>query len=216
MERTTLGELLERRVFGPLGMVDTGFDVKGEQRSRAAGFCGFDAAGAPKALEEAPGGHALKARPAGMTFESGGQGLWSTLDDYLAFARLFAQGGSVDRKRLLRQETLAMMTSNQLTPEQRRSARMLGRPAFAEGHGYGMGIAVVLEPEKASPLQCSGGVGTVGWPGAYGSWWQADPTDGSILIFMSHNMVTLPQMAAGVGLDVWAAIAEFHALATAR
>ena len=40
------------------------------------------------ALTEAPGGHALDERPDGMTFESGGQGLWSTLDDYLAFARM--------------------------------------------------------------------------------------------------------------------------------
>ena len=64
-------------------------------------------------------------------------------------------------------------------------------------------------------MSVSGGVGTVGWPGAYGSWWQADPTDGSILIFMSHNMVELHQMAKGVGLAVWSAIEEFHALATA-
>jgi CubicO group peptidase (beta-lactamase class C family) len=107
-----------------------------------------------------------------------------------------------------------MMTSNQLTPRQRATARMLGRPLFAEGHGYGMGVAVVMEPEKANPLRCRGGVGTVGWPGAYGSWWQADPTDGSILIFMTHNMVELHQLAKGIGIGAWSAIGEFHALAT--
>ena len=77
-----------------------------------------------------------------------------------------------------------MMTSNQLTPEQRAAARMFGRPIFAAGHGYGMGVAVVLEPEKADPLRCRGGVGTIGWPGAYGGWWQADPNDRSVLIFL--------------------------------
>jgi CubicO group peptidase (beta-lactamase class C family) len=54
-------------------------------------------------------------RPDDMTFESGGQGLWSTLDDYLAFARIFLGRGEVDGVRLLRPETCAMMASNQLT-----------------------------------------------------------------------------------------------------
>ncbi len=104
-----------------------------------------------------------------------------------------------------------MMTSNQLTTEQRLAARQFGQAIFAEGHGYGMGVAVVTEPEKADPLRCRGGVGTIGWPGAYGGWWQADPNDGSVLIFLSHNMVDLPQMMRGIGLGVWSAIRDFHA-----
>ena len=108
-----------------------------------------------------------------------------------------------------------MMTSNQLTQEQRATTRMFGRPIFAAGHGYGMGVAVVMEPQKADPLRCRGGVGTVGWPGAYGGWWQADPNDRSVLIFLAHNMLELHQMARGIGLGVWSAIASFHELATA-
>ena len=64
-------------------------------------------------------------------------------------------------------------------------------------------------------LRCRGGVGAIGWPGAYGGWWQADPNDRSILIFLAHNMVELPQMARGVGLGVWSAIATFHEIASA-
>jgi CubicO group peptidase (beta-lactamase class C family) len=108
-----------------------------------------------------------------------------------------------------------MMTSNQLTPAQRLAARMFGRPIFAEGHGYGMGVAVVMEPDKADAMRCRGGIGTIGWPGAYGGWWQADPTDGSVLIFMAHSMAELPQMARGIGLGVWGAIERFHSVATA-
>ena len=96
----------------------------------------------------------------------------------------------------------AIMTSNQLTEEQRAAARMFGRPLFASGHGYGMGVAVVTDPERADPLRCRGGVGTIGWPGAYGGWWQADPNDRSVLIFLAHNMVELHQMARGIGLGV--------------
>ena len=214
LEGAPLSAVLKHRVFAPLNMRDTGFIVPREKRDRRASLCGFDDEGRLTTLTAAPGGHALNERPTAMTFESGGQGLWSTLDDYLAFARMLI-GDGPSGVTLLRPETLAMMTSNQLTPEQRATTRMLGRPIFAAGHGYGMGVAVVMEPQKADPLRCRGGVGTIGWPGAYGGWWQADPNDRSVLIFLAHNMLELHQMARGIGLGVWSAIASFHELATA-
>ena len=195
-------------------MRDTGFIVPPTSDDRRAGLCGFDDEGRLTALTAAPGRHALDERPDGMTFESGGQGLWSTLDDYLAFARMLI-GDAGSGAHCCARRRAAMMTSNQLTPEQRATARMFGQPLFAAGHGYGMGVAVVMEPEKADPLRGRGGVGTVGWPGAYGGWWQADPNDGSVLIFLAHNMVELHQMARGIGLGVWSAIASFHEIATA-
>jgi CubicO group peptidase (beta-lactamase class C family) len=215
LEGVSLGVVLERRIFKPLGMRDTGFVVPREKRARRAGPCGFDSKGRLTALKTVPGSHALAERPDSMTFESGGQGLWSTLDDYLAFARIFTGRGEVDGVRLLRPETCGMMASNQLTSDQRQTARMFGMPVFAAGHGYGMGVAVVMEPDKADPLRCRGGVGTVGWPGAYGGWWQADPSDNSVLIFLTHNMLELQQMASGIGLGAWSAIGEFHELASA-
>ena len=214
LEGAPLSAVLDHRVFAPLNMHDTGFIVPREKRDRRASLCGFDAEGRLTTLTAAPGGQALNERPEAMTFESGGQGLWSTLDDYLSFARTLI-GDGPSGVTLLRAETLAMMTSNQLTSEQRATARMFGRPIFAAGHGYGMGVAVVMEPEKADPLRCRGGVGTIGWPGAYGGWWQADPNDRSVLIFLAHNMLELHQMARGIGLGVWSAIAGFHELATA-
>ena len=213
-EGESLGAVLRRRIFAPLAMRDTGFVVAPESRDRCAGLCGFDDAGRLTALTAAPGRHALRERPDSMTFESGSGGLWSTLDDYLTFARILI-GDAGSGAELLRPETRRLMTSNQLTPEQRATTRMFGRPIFAAGHGYGMGVAVVMEPEKADLLQCRGGVGTIGWPGAYGGWWQADPNDGSVLVFLAHNMVELHQMARGIGLEVWSAIATFHEVATA-
>jgi CubicO group peptidase (beta-lactamase class C family) len=177
-------------------------------------LCGFDGDGKLTPLSAVPGAHALEERPADMSFESGGQGLWSTVDDYLSFARALL-GDAANGASLLRPETRAMMTSNHLTPKQRAAARLFGQSIFAEGHGYGMGVAVVMEPGKADAMRCRGGIGTIGWPGAYGSWWQADPNDGSVLIFMAHSMVELPQMARGVGLGVWNTIASFHSIATA-
>jgi CubicO group peptidase (beta-lactamase class C family) len=213
IEGASLSTVLQRRVFAPLAMHDTGFTVPFAQRERQAGLCGFDDEGRLVALSETPGRHAQRERPEAMTFESGGQGLWSTLDDYLAFARMLVGDGAGSA--LLRPETRTMMTSNHLTAEQRATTRLMGQAIFATGHGYGMGVAVVMESDKADPLRCRGGVGTIGWPGAYGSWWQADPNEGSVLIFLAHNMVELHQMASGIGLGVWSAIAAFHAIGTA-
>ena len=212
LDGESLGDVLARRVFAPLGMRDTGFVVPRDKRDRRAGLCGFDRDGRLTTLTAVPGRHALDERPDDMSFESGSGGLWSTVDDYLAFARMLM--GDPDVPALLRTAARTLMTSNQLTPEQRAATRMFGRPIFAAGHGYGMGVAVVLEPDNADRMLCRGGVGTIGWPGAYGGWWQADPNDRSVLIFLTHNMLELSQMAQGIGLGVWSAIASFHAIAT--
>jgi hypothetical protein len=60
-----------------------------------------------------------------------------------------------------------------------------------------------------------GSAGTVSWPGAFGGWWQADPNQKSVFIFLAHNMVGPAQMARGIGLGVWAAIEEFQTAAMA-
>jgi len=210
MEDAPLGEVMRRRLFGPLGMTDTGFTVPAEQRHRCAKMYGFDDGGALTERTTGPGGAFMAERPEGMAYQSGGQGLWSTVDDLLAFARLFLGAGTVDGVRILQPETMALMTANRLGAPQRASARLFGMRVFA-GHGFGLGVAVVLEPEKAASVICNGAVGTVGWPGAFGGWWQADPVEQSIMIFLAHNALNVKQMANGVGLGVYSAIAEFHA-----
>lgn len=214
IEDASLGDVLRRRIFDPLGMKDTGFTVPQENRHRRAAACGFDDRDRLATLSAVPGGAALAERPDGMAYESGGQGLWSTLDDYLAFARMFLGNGAVDGAPLLKPETLKQMTSNRLTDSQRARSRMLGTPIFAAGHGFGMGVAVVTEPEKAPSIPCGGGADAIGWPGAYGSWWRADPNDNSVMVFLTHNMVRVDQLANGIGLGVYAAVDAFQGIAS--
>ena len=209
MEDAPLGDILKWRIFDPLGMKDTSFTVPQEKKDRRAGMYGFDEAGRLIKRLTATGHSTLPERPEDMKYVSGGGGLWSTLDDYLTFARIFIGAGTVDGVRLLRPETLALMTTNQLTESQRGSAELL-----SSGHGFGLGVAVVLDPEKADPILCGGGIGSVGWPGAWGGWWQADPNDNSVLIFLAHNMVEISQFAQGVGFGVFDAIMRFQSLAS--
>jgi CubicO group peptidase (beta-lactamase class C family) len=210
MEDAPLGEVLKRRIFDPLGMKDTSFFVLPEKKDRQAGMYGFDKAGRLMKRIIATGGSTLPERPPDMAYQSGGAGLWSTLDDYLAFARMFVSAGIVDGVRLLEPETLALMTSNHLTESQRATSSQLSM-----GHGFGLGVAVVLDPQKVDALPCGGGKGSVGWPGAWGGWWQADPHDNSVMIFLAHNMVELDQFSQGIGFGAFEAIMQFQALASA-
>ena len=204
IERDSLREVLRRRIFEPLGMVDTGFCVPTEKRSRRAAAYGFDEHG--KLMKRLTwGGVVVEERPAEMAYESGAVGLWSTLDDYLKFARLFLGDGEMEGVRLLRPETLRKMMTNQLTDDQRANSVFLGRKPFAVGRGFGLGVSVVLEQDKSDMFR-RGNPGTVSWPGAYGSWWEADPVDQSAFVFLAHNMADLAQMAKGIGIGVWALI----------
>lgn len=206
-----LGDVLKRRIFDPLGMKDTGFTVPAAQHQRRAAPHGFDQAGRLCVRRSAPGNSFLAERPADMVYVSGGQGLWSTLDDYLTFARLFIHAGTVDDVQLLRPETFALMVTNCLSESQRAGAGSL----LDAGHGFGLGVAVVVDPDKAGPMPCGGTMGAVGWPGAFGGWWRADPTKHAVLIFLAHNMVELEQLYEGIGFSVYEAITQFQVQAAA-
>ncbi len=214
MEDAPLPDVLRARVFDRLGMSDTGFVVPAERHPRRAVQYGFDAGGALTPLQVAPGQATLAERPTDLPYASAGQGLWSTVDDYLTFARIFLGDASVDGVRLLRPQTLARLRTNVLTPAQRLSAEVGGMPLFAEGHGFGLGLAVVLEPDLAAPTICRGAPGTVGWPGAYGGWWQADPVAGTAMVFLTHSMIERDQLADGIGMEVYGAIELVHELFT--
>jgi CubicO group peptidase (beta-lactamase class C family) len=209
IEGAPLGEVLKRRIFDSLGMKDTGFLVPAEKRDRRAAAYGFDEEGRlTKRVTRS--GVFVSERPEDMAYESGGAGLWSTIDDYLKFARLFLGDGRVDGVRLLRPETLAALMTNQLTDSQPANPGWLG---LKPGRGFGLGVSVVLETDKADFMR-RGSAGTVSWPGAFGGWWQADPCQGSVLIFLAHNMVDLAQMANRIGLGVWEAIDDFQTRAS--
>jgi CubicO group peptidase (beta-lactamase class C family) len=213
IEGAPLQAVLKRRVFDPLAMKDTSFLVPTDKRDRRAAAYGFDEEG--RLLKRSAwGGVVVEERPPDMPYESGGQGLWSTVLDYLRFSRLFLGDGAVDGVRLLRPQLLALMMTNHLTEAQRANAGFLGWKPFAAGRGFGLGVSVVVEPD-ATDFMPRGGVGTVSWPGAFGGWWQADPNDGSALIFLTHNMLDRAQLAKGLGLGVWDAIDAFQKSAAA-
>jgi CubicO group peptidase (beta-lactamase class C family) len=105
-------------------------------------------------------------------------------------------GGSVDGVRVLSPASVAVMRSDLLTEDQKRHP-FLGMP-FWIGRGFGLNLSVVTDPTKSARLFGPGGRGTFSWPGAYGTWWQADPENDLILIYLIQNYPDLTSAAAAV------------------
>jgi CubicO group peptidase (beta-lactamase class C family) len=175
-------EVLVERLFQPLGMVDTDFWFPPEKLGRAAKVYRQKADGS--GLEEAK--FPRHAAPPKLT--PGGGGLVSTLDDYLRFARMLFGEGQIDGHRYLNAETVRLMRANRLT-EAQRQIPFLGLP-FWVGQGFGLGVSVIMEPEKQA-LMGPGCKGAFGWPGAFGTWWRADPEAGLILMYLIQNSMEL-------------------------
>jgi CubicO group peptidase (beta-lactamase class C family) len=188
IEGKPLHVVLNERIFEPLGMSDTGFFISPEARGRAATMYRIDEAGA---LQHDMMGPVPVKEP---RFCQGGAGLVSTADDYLKFARMLLGGGAVDGVRVLSEESVQSMRTDRLTEDQKRQP-FLGAP-FWVGRGFGLNLSVVTDPAKSAQLFGAGGLGTFGWPGAYGTWWQADPANELILIYLIQNYPDLNAAAA--------------------
>ncbi len=182
-----LHELLTERIFEPLGMSDTGFALSLVQRRRMATMYGLTADGSLR--DDVMG-------PPPLTppeFCAGGGGLMSTADDYLKFARMLLGGGTVDGVRVLSEESTQLMRTDRLHPDQKEH-NFLGVP-FWIGRGFGLSMSVVTDPAQSERFFGPGGLGTFGWPGAYGTWWQADPANDVIVMYLIQNF---PDLSADI------------------
>ncbi|MGW0081412.1 serine hydrolase domain-containing protein [Streptomyces sp. NPDC003393] len=149
----TLPEFLAERVFEPLGMRDTAFEVPAAKRDRFTSYYRVAESGAPE-LADRPDGDWSSIPP----FPSGGGGLVSTADDWLAFARMLLGGGRAGGHRLLGDASVSRMTTDHLTAAQRRIGAL-----FMEGQGWGYGGQVDVTP--ADPWNVPGRYGWVGGTG---------------------------------------------------
>jgi CubicO group peptidase (beta-lactamase class C family) len=192
IEGKSLQEILTERVLGPLNMVDTGFFVAPHNRGRAATM--YKLEDDDTLNHDAMGPPPISPPP----FCMGGANLFSTADDYLRFARMLLAGGEIDGVRVLSADSVRLMRTDRLTEAQKRQP-FLGMP-FWIGRGFGLNLSVVTDPSRSRQLFGPGGVGTFSWPGAYGTWWQADPSADLILIYLIQN---LPNF----GADAAAAVA---------
>jgi len=169
-------DFLRTRIFEPLGMVDSFFWVPPDKVDRFGPAYTPD----PKIGRRIVVDHPSNSRwvnPA--SFPSGGAGLVSTVDDYLKFARVILGCGRSGDVRLLSRAAFDLMTTDHLTPEER-ATPFLGLP-FWNAMGFGLGLSMADNPARQDGL---GSPGRLGWPGAYGTWWVADPAEDMIALMM--------------------------------
>ena len=163
------GEFLEKHIFKPLKMADTGFFVKKEDQPRFAEIHSWDSE--RNRLTQRP--H-RKDRPSYLDpnrLESGGGGLVSTAHDYARFLQMLVNEGSLEGAKVLTPESVRIMRTNSLRDELDIRGG-LNRPGQA-GIGFGVDFAVIYDPILANSPQ---GPGTYYWSGAAGTWFWIDPS----------------------------------------
>jgi CubicO group peptidase (beta-lactamase class C family) len=196
-----LGEFLRERLFDPLGMTDTSFGVPEAKLDRLCAMYGLpDLIGenysAVQLVEAALGGFnervdvsATYPTDAPDVFVRGGLGLYSTAADYMSFAQMLADGGTVDGQQVIGRKTLELMHTNHLPPELV-PIEILGQPM--PGMGFGLGSRVLLDVAQTAG---TGSVGEYGWAGAAKTYYWVDPTEELVGVFMTQYMtgVLLPE-----------------------
>ncbi len=167
----SLGAFLEQRLFRPLGMVDTSFQVPQAKVARLARPLPRDPdIGSPQSVPD---------RVLALRFECGGGGLASTALDYLRFAQMLLGGGVLGETRVLGRKTVEAMRTNRMTLDIEN--RIPELDPNSEGYDFGLTVAVRA---RASTLM--GSPGEFYWNGAYGTLWWADPVEDLAVVFMAQ------------------------------
>ena len=195
----SFGDALRERICGPLGMKDTAFVVAGENIGRlATAYEHENAADGAPVVEDAPGGR--WSRP--PAFESGGGGLVSTADDFLAFASALLAAGSHQGphhgERVLSRPAVTLMTSDHLTPAQKAVSGFW--PGYFDSMGWGFGMSVRTRRTHLGPS-----VGSYGWPGYYGTAWYNDPAEDMTAVFIMQRAHAGDQRLP-MWHDLWTAV----------
>jgi Beta-lactamase/PDZ domain len=166
----TFDQFLQSRLFAPLHMVDSGFSVPADKLARLVAVPGAQ----PLPLSDGDVG-----KP--QTFFSGGGGIVSTVPDFLRFCQMLLNGGELDGVRILKPETVRLMTTNSLPPDIHLAGHEAG-PVF--GTGWGLGFAIRTNPDFS---WIPGAVGSFNWQGSWGTFFSVDPVQKLILVMMMQR-----------------------------
>jgi CubicO group peptidase (beta-lactamase class C family) len=167
-------QFLNERLFVPLQMTATGFHVPAAARSMMVTMYEHDATGALRAS------HWPDDPADPLRWPSGGGGIISTAGDYLRFAQMLANGGSLDGRQYLSPVTVDLMTHNQVAE----SAMVDFWGAGSTGLGYGLGVGVELDTRHASH---AGYPGDFSWGGVFDTHWVVSPRTGIVAVLLTQS-----------------------------
>lgn len=191
----TLDKFMSERIFGPLGMKDTGFFVPRDKRHRLPTSYGANPATGALEVYDGIEDSQWAAPP---VFPAAASGLVSTADDYHAFCRMMLNGGNIDGVTILAPGSVAQMTANQLTPAQRKA-----NPFFFNDHtSWGLGLSVGIS--RGAIFEHAG---RFGWDGGLGTSAYTDPENGVIGILLTQRNMDSPEPPR-VFTDFWTGLYE--------
>lgn len=181
----TIDRFAQQELFEPLDMVDTAYKVTPTKLDRLLPMYGTGDLLAVPALDLQP--HTLEPRDVNDFYppdvdglRRGGHGLFSTMDDYAAFARMLMSGKTADGRTILSRPMLSMMRANRIPADQ--LPLTIGLQPLP-GYGWGLGVRVMLDTGRALQLT---NVGELGWAGAASTFFWVDPTEEMIGLVMSQ------------------------------
>src|SRR5436305_515734 len=187
-----LETFLRERLFEPLEMRDTSFSVPEASLDRLATSYWTDPTSGKLTVYDEPRGGQWSRPPA---FPSGAGGLVSTIDDYLAFGQMMLSQGKLKGSRILSRLSVELMTTDQLTAEQKAVSGLI--PGYFDSHGWGFGVSVVTRRDNMAEVP-----GRYGWDGGMGTSWYSDPREEMVTILMTQRAWTSPS-PPNVCLDFW-------------
>jgi CubicO group peptidase (beta-lactamase class C family) len=171
-----LGRVFQDRIFGPLGMTDTAFTVAKEKSGRIA---------RPLPVDPVTGlSQSIRDQTQPWKFECGGGCLTSTALDYLKFAQMLLDRGTLDGTRVLGRKTVEYMTADHLGPGVD-AAKLHNFPVeHIDGYGFGLGVAVRRVPGVGGIM---GSPGDFRWSGAQGTLFWVDPQEQLAVVYMAQT-----------------------------
>jgi CubicO group peptidase (beta-lactamase class C family) len=184
---------LAERIFGPLGMTDTGFCVRPADLGRLPAELMTDFATGQTVIFDQPNGQ-WSSSPA---FPSGAAGLAATVDDYAAFAAMLRGSGVFAGMRILSRPSVSLMTTDQLTAEVKSVSGLA--PGDFDEMGWGFGVSVVTRRTGVARS-----VGSYGWDGGLGTSWFNDPAEDLTAILMTQRAFSSHYPGA-IFRDFWTA-----------
>jgi CubicO group peptidase (beta-lactamase class C family) len=190
-----LADFLRDRIFAPLGMKDTDFHVPAEKRDRLSTSYMRDPATSRLVVHDDPSASRWSNPP---IFPSGGGGLVSTADDYLAFCRMMLGGGQYRKAGIISPASVALMTTDHLSNAQKEGAEIFfgdGQGGFRAGWGFGVGVDLKRVDIFSAP-------GRFGWAGGIGTVGYSDPAGDVIGILLTQRMIESP-VSVRVMNDFW-------------
>jgi CubicO group peptidase (beta-lactamase class C family) len=172
---------MRQHIFEPLGMNDTGFDVREADRGRLADAYGYQPGKEPRRVDDAANSRLFEE----AKFHSGGGGLISTIGDYHRFCAMLIHRGELHGARIIAPKTLDLMTANHLPggADLTQISRSLFSEANNAGTGFGLGFAMVVDPAKTLIPSSKG---EYYWGGAYSTAFFIDPVEKIHMVFMTQ------------------------------